>query len=140
NVPRARQVAWTAAGVATVVVGAIGLTVAAVPALWSALFTDDPAVREAANLYLRWAGPGFAFFGFGLALYFASQGSGKIVMPVLAATVRLIVIAIGGWLLAMTNAAAWAVFALVALSMVAYGLATAAAVYFTPWGVAATRT
>jgi Na+-driven multidrug efflux pump len=102
--------------------------------LWSALFTTDPGVRAAANLYLRWAGPGFAFLGFGLALYFASQGSGKILNPVLAATVRLVVIAAGGWWLTASGAPAWAIFALVSLSMVAYGLATAAAVYFTAWG------
>jgi len=83
---------------------------------------------------LRWAGPGFAFFGLGLALYFASQGSGKILGPVLAATVRLVVIALGGWWLATVSAPAWTIFALVSLSMVAYGAATAAAVYLTTWG------
>jgi putative MATE family efflux protein len=134
NVARARQVTWTAGGVSTVALGALGLAVAIMPELWSGLFTDDPAVRAAANLYLCWAGPGFAFFGLGLALYFASQGSGKILGPVLAATVRLAVIAAGGWWLASISAPAWAIFALVSLSMVAYGAATAAAVYFTPWG------
>ena len=134
NVARARRVAWTAAGVATVVVGTIGLVVAITPDMWSRLFTDDPAVRAAANLYLRWAGPGFAFLGLGLALYFASQGSGKILNPVLAATVRLIVIAVGGWWLTSLHAPAWMMFALVAVSMMAYGAATVAAVYFTPWG------
>ena len=88
----------------------------------------------AADLYLRLAGPAFAFVGLGLALYFASQGAGKVLGPVLAATVRLVVIAVGGWLLAANAAPVWTLFALVALSMLAYGLTTAAAVYFTPWG------
>src|SRR5262249_39436505 len=83
NVGRARRVAWTAAGVATVVLGTIGLVVTVAPDLWSAMFTGDPAVRAAADVYLRWAGPGFAFVGLGLSLYFASQGSGKILSPVL---------------------------------------------------------
>ncbi len=104
------------------------------PGLWSGLFTADAEVRAAANLYLRWAGPGFAFLGLGLALYFASQGSGKILGPVLAATVRLVVISLGGWWLTTSGAPAWTIFALVSLSMVAYGTATAAAVYVTPWG------
>ena len=133
DVARARRVAWTAAGVATIGVGAIGLLVAVMPDLWSSMFTADAEVRTAANLYLRWAGPAFAFFGFGLALYFASQGSGKILTPVLAATVRLFVIAGGGWWLSTINAPTWAIFALVSMSMVAYGAATGAAVYFTPW-------
>jgi hypothetical protein len=54
--------------------------------------------------------------------------------PVLAATVRLAVIAIGGWFLSASAAPVWTLFALVALSMLAYGLTTAAAVYITPWG------
>jgi Na+-driven multidrug efflux pump len=117
-----------------VTVGAIGLLVALLPDLWSGLFTADPAVRAAANTYLRWAGPGFALFGLGLALYFASQGSGRILGPVLAATVRLVVLAAGGWLLASAGAPVWAMFALVTCSLAAYGAATAAAVYLTPWG------
>jgi MATE family, multidrug efflux pump len=134
DVARARRVAWTAAGLATLILGCIGLTVAIAPDIWSSRFTQDPDVRAAADLYLRLAGPAFAFVGMGMALYFASQGSGKVLGPVLAATVRLAVIAIGGWLLAASAAPVWTLFALVALSMLAYGLTTAAAVYVTAWG------
>jgi putative MATE family efflux protein len=134
NVARARRVAWMAAGVATLALGGIGLVVAAFPGLWSGLFTQDAGVLAAANLYLRFAGPAFAFVGLGMSLYFASQGAGKVLGPVLAATVRLAVIAIGGWALAASAAPVWSLFALVALSMLAYGLATATAIYITPWG------
>jgi len=134
DVARARRVAWTAAAVAVAALGAIGLVVTIAPDLWSGLFTSDPAVRAAANLYLRWAGPGFAFVGLGLSLYFASQGSGKVLAPVLAGTVRLFVIAAGGLWLAAGSAPAWSLFALVGASMAAFGLSVAAAVYLTPWG------
>ena len=67
NVARARRVAWTTAGVAILVLGTIGLAVTVAPELWSGLFTGDPAVRAAADVYLRWAGPGFAFVGRRLA-------------------------------------------------------------------------
>ena len=133
DVVRARRVAWTAAGVAMTALGVIGLLVTIAPDLWSGLFTSDPAVRAAANLYLRWAGPGFVFVGLGLSLYFASQGSGKVLAPVLAGTVRLVVIALGGWALAANAAPLWSLFALVAVSMAAFGLSVAAAVYLTPW-------
>ena len=93
----------------------------------------------AANLYLRWAGPGFAFVGLGLSLYFASQGSGKVAAPVLAGTVRLLVVALGGWWLAASNAPVWSLFALVGVSMAAFGLSIAAAVYLTPWGARTPR-
>ena len=134
DIARARRVAWTAAGVGGAAVGILGLLVAAMPDVWSGLFTADPLVRSTANSYLRWAGPGFAMFGAGLALYFAAQGSGRILGPVLASTVRLLVVIIGGWLLTRAEAPPWALFALVTGSFAAYGAATAAAVHLTPWG------
>ena len=79
-----------------------------------ACFTSDPGVLAAANLYLRLAGPAFVFVGLGLVLYFASQGAGKVLGPVLAATVRLLVIAVGGWCSRSSGAPAWTLFALVA--------------------------
>jgi Na+-driven multidrug efflux pump len=120
--------------VAVTALGTIGLVVTTAPDLWSGLFTTDAGVRTAANLYLRWAGPGFAFVGLGLSLYFASQGSGRVVAPVLAGTVRLALVAIGGFWLALIGAPVWSLFALVGASMAAFGLAVAAAVYLTPWG------
>jgi putative MATE family efflux protein len=135
DIDRARKVAWTAAGVAMAALGAIGLVVTVAPDLWSGLFTGDASVRAATNLYLRWAGPGFAFVGLGLSLYFASQGSGKVLAPVLAGTVRLLVIVFGGLWLTASDAPAWSLFALVAASMAAFGLCVAGAVYATPWDV-----
>ena len=40
--------------------------------------------------YLRVVGPAYGFFGLGLALYFASQGAGRSLWPLLAGTVRLV--------------------------------------------------
>ena len=97
---------------------------------WAAII----ALHIAADLYLRTAGPAFAFLGAGMALYFASQGAGRVLGPVLASTVRLAVIAIGGGLLTAAAAPLWTLFAVVALSMLAYGLTTATAVAITPWG------
>jgi Na+-driven multidrug efflux pump len=91
-------------------------------------------VRAAGNLYLRFAAPAFALFGFGLCLYFASQGAGKVLGPVLASSLRLLVVAAGGCWLVAIGAPLWAMFALVTASMTVYGLATAAAVYTTRWG------
>ncbi len=133
DVARARRVAWTGAAVSACAVGLIGLVVATLPHVWSGRFSNDPGVLAAANLYLRLAGPAFLFVGLGLVLYFASQGAGKVLGPVLAATVRLLVIAVGGSVLGVSGAPVWTLFALVAASMVAYGVATAAAVRLTPW-------
>ena len=132
-VTRARQVAWTAGIAAGLSVGLVGLIVAIKPALWVSLFTRDPGVTAAANSYFTWAGPAFAFFGLGTCLYFASQGAAKVGGPVLASTLRLTIVAFGGWWLATSDAPAWALFALVGAAMTVFGLSTAAAVGLTQW-------
>jgi len=133
-VTRARQVAWTAGAAAGLSVGLVGLIVAINPALWVSLFTRDPGVTAAANSYFAWAGPAFGFFGMGTCLYFASQGAAKVVGPVLASTVRLLMVGIGGWWLVSIDAPAWTLFALVGAAMIVFGLSTAASLRLTRWG------
>ena len=133
NVDRARRVAWTAGGFAALLIGSIGLVVAIAPELWTRLFTDNAAVLASAGNYFTNAGPAYAFLGLALALYFASMGSGKILGPVIAQTVRLAVIAVGGWWLAAQNAGPTALFRLVGLSLLAYGVAACLAVLLTRW-------
>ncbi|KIZ34480.1 MULTISPECIES: MATE family efflux transporter [Rhodopseudomonas] len=134
-VARARRVAWTAAAAAALSLGLVGWVMAVKPSLWVRLFTSDPGVAAAADSYFGWAGPAFAFFGLGVSLYFASQGAAKVGGPVLAATGRLLMVALGGWWLTSIGAPASALFALVAVAMVVYGLGTAAAVKLTRWGI-----
>jgi Na+-driven multidrug efflux pump len=136
DVPRARRVAWIAGAVSAGLLGSIGLLVAVMPDTWAALFTSDPQVLASARQYLRWAGPAFAFFGLGMTLYFASQGAGKVLGPVLAASARLAFVAVVGAVLVAAKAPVWALFALVGTAMTLYGLVTAGAVYFTEWGAA----
>jgi putative MATE family efflux protein len=133
-VARARQVAWTAGTASAITVGLVGLVVALKPSLWVSLFTTDPGVTAAAYSYFAWAGPAFAFFGLGVCLYFSSQGAAKVGGPVLASTLRLLMVGLGGWWLVSLNAPAWTLFALVGAAMVAFGLSTAAAVKLTSWG------
>ncbi len=134
DVPRARRVAWTAGIMGAIGLGAVGLVLSVAPNLWVGIFTQDPGVRAAASLYLHFVGPVFAFFGLSLALYFASQGAGRILGPLLAGTARMAVIAVGGWLLVSKDAPAWTLFALVAFGMLVMGVATAGFVAITRWG------
>jgi hypothetical protein len=60
--------------------------------------------------------------------------SGRVLGPVLAGTVRLVLVAGAGLWLSAEGASAASFFWLVAVAMVAYGLSTAAAVWLTPWG------
>jgi putative MATE family efflux protein len=134
NVDRARRVAWTGGIYAAALVGIIGMVVALWPDLWSALFTDDLGVLASASSYFTWAAPTYALYGIGLCLFFASQGAGKMLWPVLAGSVRLLVIVVGGWWLAVSQMPAWSVFALAGAALAAYGIATVLAVYLVPWG------
>jgi putative MATE family efflux protein len=134
NIERARKVAWTAGLFAACVVGSIGLVLSIAPDLWAAQFTSDPRVLDAARQYFHLAGPAFGFLGLALSLYFASQGSGKILGPVLAQSGRLVVVAAGGALLLALDAPGWTLFLLAAASMVVYGVLAVLSVRFTAWG------
>ena len=93
---RARSIAWTGGMVAGISCGAVGASCAAFPEVWMRLFTEDTEVIRGGALYLRIAGPAYALFGFGQALYFSSQGFGNPLPPVLANVARLALSALGG--------------------------------------------
>jgi Na+-driven multidrug efflux pump len=133
HIARARRVAWTAGAVSMAVLGFIGVVVAVAPNLWAARFASEPGVLEAARQYLRLAGPAFGLFGLGLTLFFAQQGSGRVMRPILASTLRLILVAGAGAGLVATSSPVWALFALSGIAMTVYGIATAGALLFTRW-------
>ncbi|MDP9096448.1 MAG: MATE family efflux transporter, partial [Pseudomonadota bacterium] len=93
---RARRVAWTGALVAVAITETVGTLVAVFPEAWLRLFTGDDAAIVAGTAYLRQVGPFYGFFGLNLALFFASQGAGRMVLPTVAALLRLGVIVAGG--------------------------------------------
>jgi Na+-driven multidrug efflux pump len=75
----------------------------------------------------------YGFFGLGLALYFASQGAGKLLWPLLGGFVRLIIAIGGGWLaLRATGSSSW-LFAALALGLIVYGVMLTAAVGSGVW-------
>jgi putative MATE family efflux protein len=97
QISRATQIAWVGSGVAAVVSGAIGIGIACFPRAWIGLFTSDPLVLEIGARYARIVGPFYAFFALGLSLYFAFQGGGRLLWPVAAGLLRLLVAVGGGW-------------------------------------------
>ena len=135
KVARARRAAWTASALAACLLGTLGLVLAVAPGVWTHHFTSDPAVLASAALYFHWAGPCYGLFGLGLSLYFSSLGAGKAFGPVMAGTVRLVLVAAGGAALAWLQTPPWTIFALTGLGMAAYGLSTVLAVRMTSWGV-----
>src|SRR5262249_3983282 len=88
-------------------------------------FGSEPTMLASGSQYLRTVGPFYGFYGLGFALYFACQGTGKLLWPVLANFARLVVVAVGGWaVLTVTGQVGW-LYAVIALGMVVYGLTIA---------------
>jgi len=131
---RAERVAWVGAGLAGAVTGAIGLTFALFPRAWMGLFTTEPAILATGSAYLRIVGPAYGFFGVGLALYFASQGAGRLAWPLLAGFARLCIAAAGGWLaIHWLGGGPQAVFVAIAAALVAMGVMVAVPIKAGAW-------
>jgi Na+-driven multidrug efflux pump len=134
NFARAERVAWVGAGIAAGVTGAIGLLAALFPYAWLGLFTGDADVLATGARYLGIVGPFYGFFGAGLALYFASQGAGRLLWPLLAGFARLFIAAGGGWLVVHSfDAGLSGLFAVMAFALVVLGLTVAVAIRAGAW-------
>ena len=96
NAARAKRIAWVGAAVAGAICLVIGWSFALLPLAWVGLFSADGAVLDAGTRYLHIAAPFYPLLGVSVALYFASQGAGRMVMPVLAGTARLVIVLLGG--------------------------------------------
>ena len=131
---RAKRIAWAGTLLAMAVSLAIGTAAALFPAAWVRLFSSDPAVIEAGSLYLRVVAPFYVLFAAGMALYFASQGAGRVALPVLSGTARLVVVVAGGLLVVQMAGPLVALFAVVALGLALFGTLTGAAVWRIKWG------
>lgn len=131
---RALRVAWTGSFAAAAIVGGIGALVAVAPDLWLRIFlgADETGALEAGRAYFRTVAPFYACFALGLALYFASQGAGRMVWPVAASFARLGV-AFGGALWLGGTMGLAGVFVAIAAGMLVYGALTAASVRLTGW-------
>jgi len=130
---RAKRIAWTGAMLSSAIAGAIGLGAAFFPEHWVRLFSADPGVIESGSSYLSIVGPLYPLFGLGVALFFASQGSGRVAPMVLAGTARLAIVIAGGAAAVALGAPLTAIFSVIAVGMLVYGTMSAWAVHRTPW-------
>ena len=130
---RALRAAWTGAAIATVLSEIIGLAAAAAPHAWLRLFDTDPAMLDAGSRYLRAVGPFYGLFGLGMALYFASQGAGRLLWPLVANFTRLTIAAVGGWLALRWSGDLSYVFIALSAALTAFGLMNAGAIAGGAW-------
>ncbi len=131
---RAARVAWIGGLLAFALIGAIGWAAALLPEAWSRLFTSDTQVIAASVAYLTRVAPFYCLLGLGLALYFASQGAGRMTVPVVAGLVRVAVATAGGWFaVEHMGSGLEGVFAAMAAGMAVYGCAIAVPLLVRPW-------
>ena len=133
---RALRVAWTGSLAAAAIVGSIGLLVALFPNLWLGMFLDpsNTAALDAGRSYFRLVAPFYAFFGLGLALYFASQGAGRMIWPVISSLGRMgVALALALILTTYTGMGVDGIFAAIGCAMLAYGLIIALAIWRGGW-------
>ena len=130
---RALRIALTGGALAFLLTETIGIAASIWPYAWLGLFGHDPQMLRIGAAYLRMVGPAYGFFGLGLSLYFASQGAGRLLWPLLAGLCRML-IAVGGGALALhlTGSVQW-LFGFLALALVLYGSILAAAVHSGVW-------
>jgi len=126
---RAKAIAWVGAGFAASISLAIGIAASVFPLAWVGLFSTDAAVLESGSRYLRSVAPFYPFLAAGIALYFASQGAGQVVRPVLAGTVRLALVIAGG----LAAVSLQGVFIVIAAAMIAFGALTMWFVHSAKW-------
>lgn len=119
---------------AGVIAGLVGIVLALFPNAWIGVFTDVPAVHAAARSYIEIVGPLFFFHGLGLSLYFASQGASAMFWPVWATVLRVLVAALGGYVLAFTlDFGLSGIYAAAAAAMLTYAVVIAAAIKAGAW-------
>jgi putative MATE family efflux protein len=130
---RALRVAWVGAAIATALCEFIGCLAALFPHAWLSLFDSDAAMIGAGTRYLHAVGPAYGLFGLGMALYFASQGAGRLLWPLLANLARLLIASAGGFFALRWTGNSSAVFVALAVALATFGLINAAAVACGAW-------
>lgn len=119
---RARRIALVGGGMAFVIGETLGIAAALWPYAWLRLFGADASMLSTGATYLHIVGPFYGFFAMGFAMYFASQGAGRLKWPLLAGLARLIVaVGVGGAVLALSGSLV-AFFAIAAVATCLYGL------------------
>jgi Na+-driven multidrug efflux pump len=132
---RARRIAWIGGAVAFSVTEAIGVLVAIFPRAWLGIFSQEPEVLSQGALYLHNMAPVYGAVGLSMALYFASQGMKRVLWPVLAGTVRMIVAALfGWWAVVQFGAGLSTLFLIVAFAAALSALIVTVAILAGAWG------
>ena len=133
---RGLRIGWMGASFSFILCGIIGGAISLFPDIWTNLFSNNESVIVICKLYLQIIGPFYAFFGLGQALYFASQGAGKMLWPIMASVIRLTTIFVGTLYLSYIDVfSVAAIFWLISLSLFLYSMVSTIAIWMGAWNI-----
>ena len=130
---RARIIAKAGAFVTFFTTGVFGIIVALMPWLWTDLFIDSGTAVVFASSYLTIVGPFYGFFAGGMSLYFASQGTGSMIFPVLVNISRLLLVLIICTFVVLFQLEIKWLFCGVSIGLLITGLGQFLCLYSSPW-------
>lgn len=130
---RARAIAKSGALITLSITGIFGVIVALMPWLWTDLFVGPGTATFFASSYLSIVGPFYGFFAGGMTLYFASQGTGSMIFPVLVNIARLLIVLIICTLVIEFQLEIKWLFYGVSLGLLVTGLGQFLCLYSSPW-------
>ncbi|MDP7627781.1 MAG: MATE family efflux transporter [SAR202 cluster bacterium] len=130
---RARNIAWIGFAATFVATGIIGIIATAEPSLWLERFTTNPKAYSYGALYLSFAAPFYGLFGGGQTLYFASQGTGRMLIPVTVSISRLLLVATVGIFSVKFSWDISVIFGTVGAGLAIIGAGNAANMFSTIW-------
>lgn len=91
---RAQLIARTGAFITFFLTGILGVIVSIIPWIWIDLFVASGTAELVASSYLMIVAPFYGFFAGGMSLYFASQGTGSMILPVFVNAIRFVIVSI----------------------------------------------
>ena len=100
---RARKIAFTGGIVCFLIIGLIGLFINLFPQFLYQNFSSNPDVIKYCLKYILIVTPFYCLFGFGQAIYFSSQGTGKMIKPILVGILRFSCVVLFGYLAVSRN-------------------------------------
>jgi Na+-driven multidrug efflux pump len=130
---RARSIAKTGASITFSITGVFGVIVALMPWIWTDLFIDPGTAVVFASSDLVIVGPFYGFFAGGMTLYFASQGTGNMVFPVLVNLTRLLIVSVISFLVFSFELDLVWLFSGVSFGLFFTGVGQFLCLYSSPW-------
>jgi putative MATE family efflux protein len=116
---RARAIVWRASVLVAAMLAFLSVVLVWKPTIWLAIFTREPDILAAGEVYLRILAPSYPFLGISMACSFTFQGLGRATFPLVLVTIRTAIVVTAAASLAASKAPPWSIFLLVATGNVA---------------------